>query len=168
MKPNHPLFWLLTLAISGVLGFAYSTYLGMEAQIGDLQKKVTALELQSVRQTRMTVVTVAPKPQSNLRDQVYRSLQTINDVHTPLDTAKQKRVLLNQTVLTLKDPQAATEDAFFDLLGTLMDEDLLDQVQIPKTFHRSVRQELIRFGVPSEIITTSPQAEMVVLLKKPI
>lgn len=177
MRPNDPVFWIFTLVISGVVGFSYQTYLGLEAEIAALHQKINALELQGARQSRMAIVTVAPKNTSTLRDRVYRSLQTINDVHSPEDSKKEKRVLLQQNLLSVKDPQAASEDAFFDLLGSLMDEDLIEQIQVPdpakvdpalRAFYRSVRQELIRFGVPPESLSSAPGGDLIVVLKKSV
>jgi hypothetical protein len=169
MKPNEPLFWVVILGLSSYLGYSYSTDLRLQSELDTLQKKVMALELQSVRQTRMSFVTLAPKTVSTFRDEVFKSLQALNDVKSPVDSKKEKRILLNDRQLKINDPEVAREDPFYDLLGTLMDEDLIDQIQIPqRAFYRTIRQELIRFGIPPESLVATPTQDFNIRLKKPI
>ncbi|MBS1959204.1 MAG: hypothetical protein JST80_07035 [Bdellovibrionales bacterium] len=177
MKPNHPLFWVIILASSGILGFAYSTYLRMDDEIQALKKKVTELELQSIRPTRLSFVTVAPKTVSMVHDAVFKALQVLNKVQSPEDAKKEKRVLLNQNILKVQDPTVVSEDPFYDMLGALMDEDLIQQIQIPdpmkaekaqRPLYRSIRQEMIRFGIPSENLLSNPDNSFIIILKKSV
>ena len=177
MKPNDPLFWVVILAVSGYVGYTYSTHLRTQSEIESLQKKISALEIQSLRQTRMAFVTIAPKTTSPFRDEVFKSLQSLNDVKSPLDSKKEKRVLLQQNILKIRDPEAAKDDAFYELLGTLMDEDLILQIHLPdptkvekgqRAFFRTIRQELIRFGIPNESLLSTPENDFNIILKRSI
>ncbi len=149
-KIEDPVFWIVILAGSASIGFVTNFIWNSEARITELQQRVVALELQGARQSRISVIKLGgSRPPNQFQQQIFQQLQSINRVQSTQDVEKPKRVLMIKETLKIQDPEVAREDAFYDLLGLLLDEAWVDRLILPdaadlepseRALYRSVRQ----------------------------
>lgn len=170
-KVNTLLSFGAVLIIAVGTGFIYGELQGTQTKIVDLQNKLAALELKMSRQGRISVIQVkASEPKQEIHQKVFQFLQTLNGVRSPEDLKKPKRIAVLDKTLRVQDLEVVREDAFFDLLGVLMDDEWIQEIRLPShnAFFRSVRQEMLRFGVPAETLKTTESETIDLILKAPL
>jgi hypothetical protein len=175
-KIEDPAFWIILLAGSAFIGFVTNFIWNADTRFSELQQRVVALELQGARQSRISVIKIGnPKPSNQVHQQIFQQLQLINRVQSTQDVEKPKRILVSKNILKIQDPEVAREDPFYDLLGLLLDEAWVEQLTLPnapdmeaseRAFYRSIRQELVRFGLDPEKIQNIPERRFEIILKQ--
>jgi|GEM_PF-3319955 len=157
-----------------IAGFLYSVVQNQSVQIVDLQnqtlamkKRMEALELLEARARH------APPPAINrpviavpneLKQKVFQALYTINGSASSENAALPKRIRYLPGQLIVQDLSVAKEDRFFDLLGTLLDEDAVTKIEIPAR-NRPLRKDLLEFGVSSDLLVHSKNGRLIVFIK---
>ncbi len=99
-------------------------------------------------------------PDQNWKVTLLRMLKQINQ-----DQPK-KRIFILANQITVADPNLASEDAFFDTLGFLIDEDHYAQILLPKKEYESpLKIGLTDFGVPEPSIRLSKAKQITIQIK---
>ena len=152
---------ILFLGLISFFGYySYHELSEIHASLGELKAKVALLEIDQKKTRRHQIYKESAPNANGLKEKLFEQLYLING--TTKEGAKEgrdeKKIKYLEGELLVQDLHVVDQDAFYDLLGVLLDDDAIKRIELPPG-SRKIKRELLRFGVFDDLISVSADGQ---------